>query len=77
MDELMHSLCCVLNPELHRCSLSKELHLEGGMLAGCKFIVMKFCLMNKEKALRSVLAVTHVYIVMFDILSFKILYKEI
>ena len=45
------------------------------MLAGCKFIVMKFCLMNKEKALRSVLAVTHVYVVKFDILSFKILYK--
>ena len=47
------------------------------MLAGCKFIVMKFFLMNKEKALRSVLAVTHVYVVKFDILSFKILYKEI
>ena len=54
-----------------------ELHLEDGMLAGCKFIVMKFCLMNKEKALRSVLAVTHVYVVKSDILSFKILYKEI
>ena len=77
MDELMHSPCCVSNLELHWCSLSKELHLEGGMLAGCKFIVMKFCLMNKEKALRSVLAVTHVYVVKFDILSFKILYKEI
>ena len=72
MDKLMHSLCFVLNLELHGCSLSKE----GGMLAGCKFIVMKFCLMNKEKALRSVLAVTHVYVVKFDILSFKILYKE-
>ena len=47
------------------------------MLAGCKFIFMKFCLMNKEKALRSVLAVTHIYVVKFDILSFKILYKEI
>ena len=47
------------------------------MLAGCKFIVIKLCLMNKEKALRSVLAVTHVYVVVkFDILSFKILYKE-
>ena len=77
MDELMHSLCCVSNLELQLCSLSKELHLEGGMLAGCKFIVMKFCLMNKEKALRSVLAVTHVYVVKSDILSFKILYKEI
>ena len=51
--------------------------MEGGMLAGCKFIVMKFCLMNKEKALRSVLAVTNVYVVKSDILSFKILYKEI
>ena len=47
------------------------------MLAGCKFIAMKFCLMNKEKALRSVLAVTHVHVVKFDILSFKILYKDI
>ena len=57
--------------KLPLCSLSKELHLEGGMLTGCKFIVMKFCLMNKEKAFRSVLAVTHVYVVKFDILSFK------
>ena len=47
------------------------------MLAGCKFIVMKFCLMNNEKALRSVLAVIHVYVAKFAILSFKILYKEI
>ena len=45
--------------------------LVGGMLDGCKFIVMKFCLMNKEKVLRSVLAITHVYVVKFDILSFK------
>ena len=30
------------------------------MMAGCKFIAMKFCLMTKEKALRSVLAITHV-----------------
>ena len=45
------------------------------MLAGCKFIAMKFCLMNKEKALRSVLAVTHVYVVKFDILSFKAAYS--
>ena len=36
-------------------SLSKELHLDGGMLAGCKFTVMNFCLMNKEKALRTML----------------------
>ena len=27
------------------------LHLDGWMLAGCKFIVMILCLMNKEKAL--------------------------
>ena len=45
------------------------------MLAGCKFIVIKFCLMNKEKTLRSVLAVTHVYVVKFDILSFKAAYS--
>ena len=52
--------------------LSKEEHLEGEMLADCNFIAMKFCLMNKVKALRSVLAVTPVYVVNFDILSFKI-----
>ena len=57
---------------MHLCSLSKELHLEGGMLVGCRFIVMKCCLMNKEKALRFVLAGIHVYVVKFDILSFKI-----
>ena len=28
-----------------------ELHLDGWMLAGCKFIVMILCLMNKKKAL--------------------------
>ena len=42
------------------------------MLACCKFIVMKFCLMNKEKALRSVLAITHVFVVKFDILCCEI-----
>ena len=68
----MHSLCRVSNHKLHLCSLSKELHLERRMLAGCKFIVMKFCLMKKEKALRSVLAIIHVYVVTFDILCFKI-----
>ena len=72
LDELKHSLRCVLNSELYWLSLRKELHLEGGMLAGCKFIVMKFCLINKEKALRSVLAVTHVSAVTFDILCLKI-----
>ena len=36
-----------------------ELHLGGWMLDGCKFIVMNFCLMNKGKALRSVLAISH------------------
>ena len=45
--------------------LSKDLHLERRMLAGCTFFVMKFCLMNKEKVLRSVLAITHVYVVTF------------
>ena len=58
-DDLMFSLCCPLNRGLLCGSLSKELHLNGRILAGCKFIVMKFCLMNKEKVLRSVLAITH------------------
>ena len=57
-------------------SLSKELHSNGGILAGCKFIVIKFCLMNKEKALRSVLVIIHVY-VKLDILCCKILYKDV
>ena len=68
----MCSLCCVSNRELLCCSPSKELHLNGWMLAGFEFIVMKFCLMNKEKAPRSVLAITPVYVVKFNILSFKI-----
>ena len=68
----MLSLCCVSNPDLLCDSLSKELHLEGRMLTGCKFIVMKVCLRNKEKAHRSVLAITHVYVVKFDILCYKI-----
>ena len=72
MDELMHSLCRVSNPKLHLSSLSKELHLERRMLAGCKFIVMKFCLMNKEKALRPVLASYTYMLLRFDILCFKI-----
>ena len=71
MDELMFSLCSVWNHGLLYGSLSKELHLDG-MLAGCKFIVMKFCLMNKEKGLRSVLAITQVYVVKLDILCCKI-----
>ena len=64
----MFTLCCFLNQGLLCGSLSKELHLNGGILAGCKFIVMKFCLMNKEKVLRSVLAITHVYVVKLVIL---------
>ena len=72
MDEFMFSLWCVLNHGLFCDSLSKELHLDGGMLAGCKFIVMKLCLMNKEKALRSVLAIKHIYNVKLDILCFQI-----
>ena len=68
----MFSLCCLSNRGLFCGSLSKELHLNGGIQAGCKFIVMKFCLMNKEKAPRSVLAITHVYVVKLDILCFKI-----
>ena len=68
----MFSPCCLSNPGLICGSLSKELHFNRGILAGCKFIVMKFCLVNKEKALRSVLAITHVYIVKLDSLCFKI-----
>ena len=34
MDGLMFSLCCVLNRRLLCGSLSKELHLDGGMLTG-------------------------------------------
>ena len=70
-DGLMFGLCCLLNRELLCGSLSKEQHLNGGILAGCKFIVLKFCLMNKEKALRSVLAITHVYVVKLNILSLR------
>ena len=69
-DDLMFSLCCLLNRGLFCGSISKELHLKGQILARCKFIVMEFCLMNKEKALRSVLAFTHVYVVKLDILCF-------
>ena len=68
----MFSLCYLSNPGLFCGSLSKELHLNGRILAGCKFIVMKFCLMNKKKALRSVLAITHIYVVKLDMLCFKI-----
>ena len=65
-DDLMFSLCCLSNRGLLCGSQSKELLLNGRILAGCKIIVMKFCLMNKEKALRSVLAITHVYVVKLD-----------
>ena len=43
------------------------------MLTGCKFIVMTFCLMNKEKALRSVLAMTTVYVV--KLISYALRYS--
>ena len=66
-DDLIFSLCFISNQGLLCGSLSKELHLNGGILADCKFIVMKFCLMNKEKAPRSVLTITHVYVVKLDI----------
>ena len=49
MDELMFSLCCLSNRGLLCGSLSKELQLDGGMLTGCKIIVMNCCLMNKRK----------------------------
>ena len=45
-DDLMFSLCCLSNPGQLCGSLSKELHLNGGILATCKFIVMIFCLME-------------------------------
>ena len=61
MDEF--SLCCLSNRGLLCGSISKELHLDIEMLAGCKFIVIKYCLMNREKAHRSVLAITLVYVV--------------
>ena len=70
-NDLMFSLCCHSNRGLLCGSLSKKLHLKGGILAGCKFIVMKFCLMNTENARRCVLAITHVYVVKLDILCFK------
>ena len=40
MDELMHSVCCIMNLELHWCNLSKEVHLERRMLAGCIFFLL-------------------------------------
>ena len=48
-------------------SLSKELHIDGGMLAGCKSIVMKLCLINKEKVLRLCLP-SHTYMLLSKIL---------
>ena len=47
------------------------------MLAGCKFIVMKLCLKNKENVLRSVLAITHVYVVTFYIMLLDIVQRSI
>ena len=46
-DDLMFSLCCFRTKDC------KELLLNGGILAGCKFAVMKFCLVNKEIELRA------------------------
>ena len=71
-DDLMFSLCCFSNRGLLCGNLSKELLLNERILAGSKFIVMEFCLMNKEKAHMSVLAITHVYVVKIDIICFKI-----
>ena len=69
----MISLCCLLNRSLICGSLSNELVKGcGGVLAGCRFIVMKFCLLNKKKELWSLLAITHVYVDKLDILCFKI-----
>ena len=44
--------------------------LDGWMLAGCKFIVMKLCLINKEQTLKSVLIITHKYVFKLDSLCF-------
>ena len=44
------------------------------MLAGCKFIVMKFCFMNKEKALWVVLAITPVFL-MSNVISIALRYN--
>ena len=52
-DDLMFRLFCLSNRGLLCGSLSNELHLNEGILAGCKFIVVEFCLTNKEKALRA------------------------
>ena len=37
--ELMFSLCCIWNRGLLCGILSKELHLDGGMLAGCRLVL--------------------------------------
>ena len=66
----MFRLFCLLNQSLFCGSQSKELYLDGGMLAGFRFIAMEFCLMNKENVLRSVLAITHVHVL--DTLCFNI-----
>ena len=54
----MNNLCCVLNLQL----LPKQGTTFGTKDAGWLFFffVMKFYLMNREKVLRSVLAITHV-----------------
>ena len=51
--------------------------MERRTLAGCKFIVMKLCLKNKENVLRSVLAITHVYVVTFYTMLLDIVQRSI
>ena len=68
-------VCCILNRGLLCGSLGiGKIKLDfngitfGWMDAGCKFIVMKLCLMNKENALDTY------YVVKLYIICFKILY---
>ena len=51
-------------------SLTEELHLNGWMLAGCKIIVMKICLMNKWKAL------SHTRIMLSSFIYFALRYSR-
>ena len=60
----MSTLCCLWNRGLLCGSLSNELHLNGGILAGCKFIVMKVCLMNKEKERSGLCLPSHTYMLL-------------
>ena len=64
MDKLMFNLCCLSNRGLLCGSLSKRLHLDRVMPAGCKFIVMKVCLMNKEREHSDLCLLSHTYMLL-------------